>query len=389
MPIEGFLEAVELFQIRGWTFDSDRPDDVLTVEIVREGQVIGTVSADLYRADLERSGVGNGEHAFIFNSPIALPKGCLGSLSARVPAPDGQHALLPMLPEADRPSAQAVPSHSPLVFRGERVDLQQAPIFVMGTARSGTSAMAQALLKLFPGHMEGHFIDLLAHLAVSTENFYDQKSDEMAAHKHTMVSAVSRNYVDDALDAIFVNTMQNIFKGGRWVEKTPNSNMIHLAPRLKKMWPKSRFIFMKRRFFENLQSRIRKFPNYDFERNCNEWSQAMAAWSSVRSKLTRAAIEVDQDYLSEQPKEVALALRNFLSIPEIEAKRLGQALENDRPERTSELTDRRVDQKGMRWTEVQIAKFEENCLKWMDAYGYSTDRSYFKPGFEFEKLVVL
>ena len=182
-----------------------------------------------------------------------------------------------------------------------------------------------------------------------------------------------------------------IFPAGRWVEKTPNSDMIHLAPRLEKdvaeqpvhlhEAPVSR---------KSPIAELRKFPKYDFERNCQgvehwPWRRGIA----VRGRSCRSAIEIDQDYLSTKPEEVASALREFLDLTEMEGKRLGQALKNDRPERTSELTDHHVDLDGMRWTEPQIEEFKRTCLKWMDAFGYSTDGAYFKPGSENQRLVLV
>lgn len=389
MPFKGFLEAVEPFQVRGWACDFSCPEKPLKIEILLRGEAVGTTLADLYRADLEKDGVGTGDHAFIFNFANRLSDDDLSNVSARIIREDGTAEALPILPDAAQVPPRPQFARSTLEFRGIKSDDQQAPIFVLGTARSGTSAMAQALLKLFPGHMEGHFIDLLAHLAVATNRFYEQNADEMAIDKHTMVSLIPVKYVHHALDAMFIRIIQDMFPSGSWVEKTPNSNMIYLAPRLRNIWPNSRFIFMKRRFLENLQSRIRKFPNYDFGRNCHEWSIAMAAWYRVRSYLAGSALEIDQDYLSNKPEEVASALCGFLGLAEMQGKRLGQALRSDRPERTSELTDHRVDLAGMGWTEPQIEEFERTCSKWMDAFGYSTDGAYFKPGSENQGLVLV
>lgn len=389
MPYKGFLEAVEPFQVRGWVCDTACPEKPLTVEILLGGEAVGSTLADLYRVDLEKDGIGTGDHAFIFNFSKKLSDDDLNNVSARIVQQDGAYVPLPALPEAARVVPQPEFSRTPLEFQGNKSDDQRDPIFILGAARSGTTAMTQALLKLFPGHMEGHMIDLLAHLAVSTNRFYAQKADERAIYKDTMISGISKNYVQDALDAMFMWMMRDMFPAGRWVEKTPNSDMIYLAPRFKKIWPKSRFIFMKRRFFENLQSRVRKFPSYGFDRNCGEWSQAMAAWLGVRSQLAGSAIEIDQDYLSAKPDEVASALRSFLGLTEVEARRLGQALGNNRPERTSELSDRHVDLDAMSWTEPQLNEFKRSCLKWMDAFGYSTDGTYFKIGSENQRLVLV
>ena len=115
----------------------------------------------------------------------------------------------------------------------------------------------------------------------------------------------------------------------------------------------------------------------------------MAAWLQVRSQLAGGAIEIDQDYLSAKPEEVASALRSFLGLTEVEARRFGQALGNNRPERTSELSDRHFDLDAMNWTEMQVNEFKRTCLKCMDAFGYSTEGTYFKPGSENQGLVLV
>jgi len=73
----------------------------------------------------------------------------------------------------------------------------------------------------------------------------------------------------------------------------------------------------------------------------------MAAWYGVRSNLAGSAVEIDQRYLSAEPEEVALAMRDFLNITDLDTKRLAQALRNDRLERSSALIDQPVGLESM------------------------------------------
>jgi len=114
----------------------------------------------------------------------------------------------------------------------------------------------------------------------------------------------------------------------------------------------------------------------------------MATWHRVRSNLARSAVEIDQRYLSAKPEEAAFALRDFLNMTDLETKRLAQALSNDRPERSSALIDQPVDLESMQWGPAETQEFKLTCLQWMDAFGYSTDATYFKPGSENQKFVL-
>jgi hypothetical protein len=390
--VKGFLEAVEPYQARGWVYDPANPQHPATVEMLLDGRVIGAIQANLYRRDLERSGLGAGNHAFIFNFERRLDTAAIARVAARVVRGDGSYQNL-STPSVVAPSVAAgamTPKPLP-TFEGLVSDERQRPVFVLGAARSGTSAMAQGLLKLgrFKGHQEGHLLDLLAHLSVSLVRFYDGKADDATGERDTMVSIVPQAYFQSALDEIFVRTVAMLFPNGDWIDKTPNSNMVHLAPRFRRMWPNARFIFMKRRFLENAASRSRKFPHYDFGRNCHEWSTAMEAWRSVRGELRGVAAEVDQRFFSEQPEATAGALREMLGLTNIEAVHLGQAFRHDRPERTSDADTGNCDISLMGWPPEAHRDFKRLCAELMDAYGYSTDGDYYRPGSEANGFVLV
>ena len=379
MALNGFLEAIEAFQVRGWAQDPENPGRVLTVEILLHGRTVGTAQADLYRVDLDRAGIG--DHAFIYNFDDRLHPSDAAHVSVRVTADDGSHSMLRRVAFKD---ADVTPPKPQLQFPGVISDSSQYPVFVMGAARSGTSAMAQALLKLsrFEGSQEGHLLDLLAHLSVSLTKFYNEKGDERLPDRDTAISFVPREYFDNCLDEVFIRTIVSLFPEGRWVDKTPNSNMIHLAPRFRAIWPNSRFIFMKRRFLENAVSRAAKFPGYSFAQNCQEWNEVMTAWLSVRDQLHGAAIEVDQKFLGGNPDKVSEALKHFLNLTDVERGHIEQAFKYDHPERTS--PDRRADLdiSSIGWNEQQMRDFKTHCADTMSKYSYSTDLHYYQLGHE-------
>jgi len=151
MPIKGFLEAVEPFQVRGWVCDLACPEKPLTVEILLRGEAIGTILANLYRVDLEKDGIGTGDHAFIFNFAKRLADDDLNNVSARIVQQDGASEPLPILPEAARASPQPVfarTSHFQERKSDERV--------LLGTARSGMSAMKKPIILNGGPYCQGH-----------------------------------------------------------------------------------------------------------------------------------------------------------------------------------------------------------------------------------------
>src|ERR1700733_2173076 len=261
MALQGCLDAVEPFQVRGWVRDPQNPQEALTVQIILDNGTIGTVQANLYRPDLQKAGVGTGRHAFIYNLDQKLAPQEMQQVFVRVALPDNSFEDLHFRPkqEAAKPEMEAP---EPLAFDGLTSDPDQRPVFILGAARSGTSAVAQSLLRLdqFKGYGEGHLLDVLAHLSVALAHFNSQKAVERS--RDTTVALVSREILEASLDEMAIRMICAIFPGGRWIDKTPNADMIHLAPRFRKIWPKSCFIFMKRRFLENSASRVVKFPSY-------------------------------------------------------------------------------------------------------------------------------
>jgi hypothetical protein len=62
--IEGFIDAVDGNRVFGWAWDRLNPGDHLVVELVRDGEVMATTTADQKRRDLQMGGIGDGSHAF-------------------------------------------------------------------------------------------------------------------------------------------------------------------------------------------------------------------------------------------------------------------------------------------------------------------------------------
>lgn len=101
-------------KIAGWAHDTAHPDLPVLLEVWLEDQLIGTVLACNFRVDLLAAGIGQGQAAFTYASPVKLRPETLDTLRIRRAA-DG--AELPMtqacranIAEAKTPRSQAAPA---------------------------------------------------------------------------------------------------------------------------------------------------------------------------------------------------------------------------------------------------------------------------------------
>jgi Sulfotransferase family len=384
--ITGFLEAVSGYQVRGWAIRSDAPHERLTVVASLGDRILASGSASLFRPDLRAVRGGDGNHAFTLNFDRALAEEELGQLSVCAVSACGQMKLLPRL----HLDTIEKPSRAPMVnFSGPRSDLSQYPVFVLGSARSGTSAMAQALLKLprYCGPEEGHLLDLIEPLISVVRSFYIARSVERSEGKNTLIGQVPPNFFEDGLSSLFVQLARNAFSKDYWVDKTPTYEIIDSASLLRRIWPNARFLFLRRRPIENILSRRRKFPSLSLSQHCRDYARVMQSWANVRNMMTGAAIEIDHLFLARNPQIVAAKLARMLSLGESEALQLEQSLAFDRPERTSDSFGAITALDKVGWERDDLDTFLSTCGPIMAMYGYDTGESYFLPNCEDSGLV--
>ena len=145
--IHGYLEYVQDFRLHGWAFDTVDMNRHLTVEITCGDVVLGRTVANVFRKDLCDNMAGDGCHGFVFDFTERLGSDDLHKIAARLVTEAGEVVSLqrlvytPQEPDFD-PAAQS----TSLVYPGASSDNSQYPLFILGSTRSGTSAVAQALL---------------------------------------------------------------------------------------------------------------------------------------------------------------------------------------------------------------------------------------------------
>ncbi|WP_171062783.1 hypothetical protein [Larkinella sp. C7] len=81
---EGHFDGANCDNFWGWVYDRNNPNAPITVEVVANGQVVGSFSASNFRQDLLNAGKGNGQHGFNYAPPASIKNGQNQSISLRV-----------------------------------------------------------------------------------------------------------------------------------------------------------------------------------------------------------------------------------------------------------------------------------------------------------------
>jgi hypothetical protein len=81
---DGFIYGGDCTSFRGWAWDRNKPNTIVSVEILVDSESKGTIPANEFRQDLKDGGKGNGIHAFRWAIPDDLKDGEVHTLSANV-----------------------------------------------------------------------------------------------------------------------------------------------------------------------------------------------------------------------------------------------------------------------------------------------------------------
>ena len=260
-----------------------------------------------------------------------------------------------------------------------QINSNAKPIFVIGSARSGTSIIAAAI-KLatdISGCNEGHFLPLISFLMQEIKSYYSKK-EFLMDKKGFMISHTNSNDIEEGILEIFRNICNSFYKQEIWIDKTPDMGMIKATPYLFRIWPKSRFIFAKRRGIECINSRLKKFPQVPFKTHCHIWKTCMESWLSVREDLNNNYIEIEQREISLNSEFIAQKIAKFLNLNHEHTKNLNYTFSNKRPEflgGQENIQATNIEEIG--WSKQYITIFRDICGSINEKMGYSETSSYY------------
>jgi hypothetical protein len=370
MAVTGLVEYMGTASVIGWAFDPEYPDTRLEITVRIRDQFLASGFADIGRKDLLSSGMGDGRHGFnidISEASISTEDAAELVIHGICGAEIGELARAQLTRDriVDLTSNPEAPTS----------DEKQRPVFILGPARSGTSAMTLALLEsgAYIGTGEGHLLPL-AHALVGTIDQYYQRGVE---DPNTLLGKVPIAAFQKLIRRSFVRMAADLFPTRRWLDKTPTVEMVRASVLMKELWPNARFIFMKRRVIENVLSRQRKFPQDDTERHYSDWLAVMRGWLAVREQLGDSALEVEHRQLVLEPGAVVSTIAEFLQLPQDAAARFRSYLTERRPEQTDSDFGAVYSIERLGLNEYDATRLRVACDPIMHALGYSYSESYF------------
>ena len=248
-----------------------------------------------------------------------------------------------------------------------------APILVVGSPRSGTTAIALGLSAAgISGYSEGHFLMLFVRIEQAiTKYYHDEAKNNVPG---TLLHALPMGQIAEDYRRMARLTVDAAHDGNAWFDKTAHGGMIGCLPFMRALWPDAKIIFAKRRPIENIESRLRKFPHMSFAEHCADLKYIFNTWSAMRENLENW-LEVDQYDLITEPVRTAKAISRFLKLDSgAESAFLGTIL-NTYPEKTaSSYTPKRFSE--LNWSQMDKSDFAADFDSLMKQFGYDYENYY-------------
>jgi hypothetical protein len=357
MPIKGKIEVFTRQSVTGWIAAYGELAEKPRLELLLDGKPLATVTADELRPDVAARGFGDGRCQFQIALPSALSDDAAARLQLRIVGSD-------MLLELPRIGPRKLPA--PAAEPGPA-----SPVFIVGSPRSGTSVLANALAKTgYHGFAEGNLLGL-SQMIEQRVNWYFDANDSTSPG--TLLATIGKAALQAELFAVFKATLDRLNPQHPWFDKTGNPEMVLLLPRVIEAWPNSRVIFARRRGIENVLSRLRKFPERNFAYHCQDWANNMRAWRTTREKLAPARItEVDQREILDDPDAVGSRLATLLGLDERRRSSIVRAFRVDRAQESFPgSAGQTVSLEETGWTEEQKRTFQTMCEEEMHRFNYA------------------
>ncbi len=251
------------------------------------------------------------------------------------------------------------------------------PLFIVGSPRSGTSILTDGMLAAgYRGFREGNFLPLLRVYKAAADRHYTEFG---SGSGEVMAARIDWEAFKADIFSVFKRHVDRLNPETPWMDKSGNPEMIEVLPHLLDLWPSAVFVFAKRRGIENVISRSRKFPGHTFEYHCRDWAKNMAAWRAVRDAAGERAIEIDQQEIIRAPEQSARRLADFAKAGVSACGRIREVFTVGRPQETTAGSAAAVcSLEKSSWSQEQRAAFLNICSGEMEAYGYSTEESYWR-----------
>jgi Sulfotransferase family len=243
-------------------------------------------------------------------------------------------------------------------------------VFVLGSARSGTSILYLALRRVFglSGPGESHVFPIFVRILHEFWQYREGLVARDANNKKLLAYRLDPKLFRAHL-ALFIRSFYaSQFPTGAWVDKTPGAEAILAASMIMEAFPAAKIIATKRTGVEVVRSFSTKFSS-GLEEACNAWAGAMAALHQATEKFPGILV-VDQYDIANSPAETAERIATYIGMPEKSAAlaEFFAGTEFDRSSTHSWQT--RMTLADVDWGERGRRTFERICGSMMQRFDY-------------------
>ncbi|MEP3633923.1 MAG: hypothetical protein ABJQ23_20830 [Shimia thalassica] len=249
-------------------------------------------------------------------------------------------------------------------------------VYVLGSTRSGTSAIRNGLSQTrYMGYGEGHLAPILQDMikAVRYHKAHGVGASVEGNGLYKLKTNVLLRYLFDGYERYLANE----FKSANLLDKTPTIAPILLAPDLNTFHQRPKFVYCSRRHIDNIQSKMKKFPDRNIHQHCIEWAECNKAWLTVREQLNGNFLEFDFFDLVSDTKSISTQVGNYLDLDEEEVVSFQVYLDQKRPEAATgrDLT-KFLKLSSVDWTDSEKESFVNICGPVGDRLGYGMEEYF-------------
>ncbi|MAC81962.1 MAG: hypothetical protein CML66_28350 [Rhodobacteraceae bacterium] len=285
-------------------------------------------------------------------------------------------------------------------FQGvNQVEGRKTIVYILGSSRSGTSALRNAVAQTrYNGFGESHIEPLLSQI-VSTVRGYGgartTREDKLRrqGRKSDAGTEQRKPPLGNARDTLDADALlRHLFRGYECymterkrshylIDKTPSARIIRAVPMLNRYHEDPRFTFCSRRHVDNIQSKLKKFSDTAFVDQCKAWAACNQAWLQVRDRLRGNCLAFDFHDLAAMPEEIAARIATYLELSAEEQAAMARYLVSARPQ--SEDPDRDLQRylklSDVDWSDEDKETFRRVCGPVGEALGYGFESYFAEP----------
>lgn len=255
-------------------------------------------------------------------------------------------------------------------------------LYILGSTRSGTSALRNAIADTrYKGFGEGHLVPVLTEIIDSVRS-----NSATGLGADVPGNGLSCLRGDDLLRSLFAGYeryLADFLQSPYIVDKTPTVTPIRAAADLARFHSNAKFIHCSRRHVDNVQSKLKKFPDKALENHAREWADCHDAWFEARHVLQDRAsgfLEINFHEMAEDPSGTAARIGRYLELDPREISAVETYLQSQRPQANQDrdLT-KFLKLSELQWNETDKQRFVEITSKVGMILGYGLE-SYYDDG---------